>query len=151
MFEDYVSMLDAWEYDLLRHTTLLVDAFTISGALSTLFVAGSDGSEKYGTDGAFGRMISTNSDKPAATGMGPACGWQMDSYCAEYSRLLSLLRFITRLGKYTFRNKTWSGMSGMIGTDSQSILEKLFGRKRVSEGKPLDATMLVDLDVMVAE
>lgn len=53
-FEDFIHTLEAWECDLLRHTTVFSDAFTINDALQTSFLAGSDGSEKYGTDGAFG-------------------------------------------------------------------------------------------------
>ncbi len=147
-FEDYLLTLDAWEYDLLRHSTLFSDAFTVSDDIRTSFVAGSDGSEKYGTDGAFGWMISNDSGERVAAGMGPSRGWRMDSYRAEYSGMLSLLRFLIRLGEYTFRVDSWSGT---IGTDSRSMLDKLFGIARVREGGPLTAAMLEELDVMVAE
>ena len=130
-FEDYLLTLDAWEYDLLRYSTLFFDAFTISNDLSTSFAAGSDGSEKYGTDGAFGWMISNDSGERVASGMGPSRGWRMDSYRAECSGMLSLLRFLIRLGAYTFHVGSWNGT---IGTDSRSMLEKLFGTTRVREG-----------------
>jgi hypothetical protein len=107
-FEDYLSTLDAWEYDLLRHSTLFADAFTINEDLRASFMAGSDGSEMYSTDGAFGLMLSNNSGERAASGMGPSCGWRMDSYRAECSGMLSLLRFLIRLGEYTFRVDSWN-------------------------------------------
>ena len=147
-FEDFLSTLQAWEYDLLRYSILFMDAFTISNDLSEVFVAGSDGSEKYGTDGAFGWMISNDSGERSAAGMGPSRGWKMDSYRAECSGLLSLLRFLIRLGEYTFKVDNWIGT---IGTDSLSMLEKLFGRTRVKSGVPLTAAMLGELDVMTAE
>jgi hypothetical protein len=93
-FEDYLLTLEAWEYDLLRHSDLFADAFTISDDLKTWFVAGSDGSEKYGKEGAFGWLISNTSGERSAAGMGPSRGWQMDSYRAECSGMLSLLRFL---------------------------------------------------------
>jgi ribonuclease HI len=147
-FDDYLATLEAWEYDLLRHSTLFSDAFTISEDLRTSFVAGSDGSEKYGTDGAFGWMISNAVGERAAAGMGPSRGWRMDSYRAECSGMLSLLRFLIRVGEYTFRVDSWCGT---IGTDSQSMLEKLFGQSTVRSGEPLTAAKLQELDVMVAE
>ena len=84
-FEDYLSTLEAWEQGLLRHSTLFADAFSVSYELQTSFVAGSDGSEKYGTDGAFGWMISTSQGVRTASGMGPSRGLRMDSYRAECS------------------------------------------------------------------
>jgi hypothetical protein len=130
-FDDYLLTLDAWEYDLLRHSTLFADAFTINDDLRTSFLAGSDGSETYSTDGAFGWMISNGSGERAASGMGPSRGWRMDSYRAECSGMLSLLRFLI--------------------TDSQSMLEKLFGRAKARSGEPMNAAMLVELDVMSAK
>jgi hypothetical protein len=62
--------------------------------------------------------------------------------------MLSLLRFLIRLGEYTFRVDNWKGT---IGTDSQSMLEKLFGRTKVKSGEPLIAAQLKELDVMTAE
>lgn len=81
--------------------------------------------------------------------MGPSRGWRMDSYRAECSGMLSILRFLIRvLGEYVFRVGNWCGT---IGTDSQSMLEKLFGNKKVREGIPLSSTALEELDVMTAE
>jgi hypothetical protein len=62
--------------------------------------------------------------------------------------MLSLLRFLIRLGEYTFRAEQWCGT---IGTDSHSMLERLFGSKTVKDGKPLTAASLVEVDVLCAE
>jgi hypothetical protein len=135
-FDEFLLTLDVWEYDLLRHSILFADAFTISDDLSMLFLAGSDGSKKYGTDGAFGWMLSNESGERSAAGMGPSRGWMMDSYRAECSGMLSILRFLIRLGEYTFRVNNWRGA---IRTNSWSMLEKLFGRHNVQNGDSLTA------------
>jgi hypothetical protein len=57
-FTDYVQSLEAWEVDLLEHTELIADAYTICLDLQDAFAAGSDGSEKYGNTGAFGWTLS---------------------------------------------------------------------------------------------
>ncbi|KAI2498549.1 hypothetical protein MHU86_15945 [Fragilaria crotonensis] len=126
-FDDYVQQLDAWEVDLLRHTDLFVDPYTACLELHQGFEAGSDGSEKYGTDGSFGWMISTSQGERVATGMGPSRGYVMDSYRAECSGMLSILRFLLRLSEYTNMIEPWDGT---IGTDSQSMLDTIFGRDR---------------------
>jgi hypothetical protein len=93
-------------------------------------------------------MIGNRSGERVAAGMGPSRGWRMDSYCAECSGMLSILRFLIRVGEYAFRVGNWSGT---IGTDSRSMLEKLFGNKNVREGTTLAAMALAELDVMTAE
>jgi hypothetical protein len=147
-FEDFLNALDVWEYDLLRHTVLSIDPFTVSSQHDIGFTAGSDGSEKYGTDGAFGWALSTNDGVRTAWGMGPSRGLRMDSYRAECSGMLSILRFLVRLGEYTNKAEEWSGI---IGTDSQSMLKTLFGQANVQAQIPLGADHLLELDVMIAE
>jgi hypothetical protein len=49
----------------------------------------------------------------------------MDSYRAECSGMLSILRFLTRLAEFTAMDGTWTGI---IGTHSQSMLDTIFGR-----------------------
>ncbi|KAI2499933.1 hypothetical protein MHU86_14554 [Fragilaria crotonensis] len=125
-FADYVHSLEAWEADLLQHTELIADAYTICLDLQEAFVvAGSDGSEKYGNAGAFGWTLSNMEGEHAATGMGPSRGHVMDSYRAECSGMLSILRFLIRLAEFTAMDGTWTGI---IGTDSQSMLDTIFGR-----------------------
>ena len=129
-FEEFVHNLEPWEVDLLRHTELFADPYTACLELQheTGFLAGSDGSEKFGTDGAFGWMISTTGGERVACGKGPSRGHVMDSYRAECSGMLSILRFIIRLAEFTAAATTWEGT---IGTDSQSMLDTIFGRDRI--------------------
>jgi hypothetical protein len=62
-----------------------------------------------------------------ATGMGPSRGQVMDSYRAECSGMLSILRFLIRVAEYTQMVDDWEGT---IGTDSQSMLDTVFGRDK---------------------
>ncbi|KAI2500799.1 hypothetical protein MHU86_13656 [Fragilaria crotonensis] len=88
----------------------------------------SDGSEKFGTDGAFGWTLSNTNGKERQ-GMGPSRGSVMDSYRAECSGMLSILRFLIRLAEFTAMDGPWTGT---IATDSQSMLDTLFGRDKNS-------------------
>jgi hypothetical protein len=56
--------------------------------------------------------------------MGPTRGFQPTPYRVEGVGLLSLLRFLTRLAEYTGKFDEWTGI---IATDSKSILDTLFG------------------------
>jgi hypothetical protein len=147
-FEQYLKSLDVLEYDLLRHSKLFADPFPINWEHEEGFYTGSDGSQKYSTDGAFGWMISKRAGKRTATGMGPARGLCMDSYQAECCGMLSGHRFLIRLGEYTHRTDEWTGI---VGTDSQSMLEKLFGKQNLREHSALGAVQLQNLDVLTAE
>ncbi len=147
-FAEYVQTLDAWEVDILRHTQVYADPMLISLELTFHFVAGSDGSEKYGTNGAFGWMVSNLEGKRHASGMGPARGCRVDSYRAESCGMLSVLRFLIRLADYTQRDaQKWCGV---VVTDSQSLLDRLFGHKAKSADKCYGNDVL-DLDVLVSE
>jgi hypothetical protein len=147
-FAEYVQTLDAWEVDILRHTQVYADPMLISLELTFHFVAGSDGSEKYGTNGAFGWMVSNLDGERLASGMGPARGCRMDSYRAESCGMLSVLRFLIRLADYTQRDA--SEWCGMVVTDSQSLLDRLFGHKAKSADECYGNDVL-DLDVLVPE
>ena len=147
-FAEYVQTLDAWEVDILRHTQVYADPMLISLELTFHFVAGSDGSEKYGTNGAFGWMVSDLEGERLASGMGPARGCRMDSYRAESCGMLSVLRFLIRLADYTQRDA--SEWCGMVVTDSQSLLDRLFGHKAKSADECYGNDVL-DLDVLVPE
>ena len=57
--------------------------------------------------------------------MGPTRGFQPTPFRAEGVGLLSLLRFIIRLAEYT--GKFEECQTGVIATDSKSILDTLFG------------------------
>ena len=108
-FSAYIYSLEAWEVDLLERTDLLADAFTICLELQEEFVAGSDGSKMFNTNGAFGWESSNRVGERAAQGMGPLSGSIMDSYRAECSGMLSILRFLLRLAELTFMEGTWTG------------------------------------------
>ena len=77
-FSEYIATLNPWEMDLLHHHELS----TACLELQSHFFAGSDGSEKYGVQGAFGWVISTVAGERLAFGMGPARGRRI---CASYS------------------------------------------------------------------
>ena len=130
-FPEYIESLPAWEVDLLRHTSLFVDPRMTCFSLQPHFYAGCDGSSKFSTNGAFGWTISTHLEERAATGMGPSRGAVMDSYRAECSGLLSILRFLIRLSEFSEMYEPWSGV---IGTDSQSMIDKVFEKVPVRSG-----------------
>jgi hypothetical protein len=58
----------------------------------------------------------------------------MDSYRAECTGMLSLLRFLIRLAVYTNMDDPWRGL---IGTDSQSMLDRLYGKTIAQTSKHL--------------
>ena len=93
-------------------------------SLCPQFFVGCDaGLAEFGIQGAFGWSVSTYLEERAASGMGPSRGAVMDSYRAECSGLLSILRFLIRLSEFSDMFEEWRGA---IGTDSQSMLDRLF-------------------------
>ena len=145
-FPEYIDSLPAWEVDLLRHTDLFVDPRMTCFSLLPQFFAGCDGSAKFGTHGAYGWTISPHLEERAATGMGPSRGASIDSYQAECSGLLSILRFLIRLAEFTSMYEQWCGV---IGTDSQRLLDRLF-TKLPSVSSDLPRTLAV-LDPLLPE
>ena len=123
MFPEFIDSLPPWEVNLLRHTVLFVDPRMTCFSLQPQFFAGCDGSAKFGNQGAFGWSVSMYLEERAASGMGPSRGAVMDSYRAECSGLLSILRFLIRLAESSDMFEDWSGV---IGTNSQSMLDRLF-------------------------
>ena len=93
--------------------------------------------------GAFGWMLSNPEGDIAASAMGPARGAKMDSYRAECTGMLSLLRFLFRLGHYSHMDALWRGV---IGTDNQSMLDRLYKADPTNSRK-----QLASLDVMDPE
>ena len=53
-FDEYVATFEPWEADLLHHTTMHLDPYSLCNALVAGFKAGSDGSVRYHTEGSFG-------------------------------------------------------------------------------------------------
>ncbi|KAI2503117.1 hypothetical protein MHU86_11308 [Fragilaria crotonensis] len=143
-FEEFIDTLDPWEKDLLQHHDLSPDPFPVSLELQTQFFAGSDGSEKYGDkEVAFGWAISTAFGERMAHGMGPARGTRrMDSYRAECTGLLSILRFLIRLSQYTVTHEM---PQGVIGTDSQSLLDKILPNRTRGDQRTFEPVKLDEL------
>lgn len=57
-FSSFIDSLDPWENDLLRNTRMNVDPRLAVLELQNNFLAGSDGSSKFQTQGAFGWVVS---------------------------------------------------------------------------------------------
>lgn len=151
-FSSFIELLAPWEIDILRHTKLSVDPRLAVWELQEHFQAGTDGSSKYNeTQGAFGWVVvSTSSGERIASGNGPSRGAKIDLYRAECSGMLAFLRFLIRLAEYTDMFGTWVGR---VGTDSQSMLDWLFGKQITgsSEVHRYHARNLKELDVFVSE
>lgn len=116
-------MFPPWEVDLLQHVHLSLDPAYVCFDLQMYFYAGTNGSVWHETDGVFGWMMSNTEGERAASGMGPARGAAMDSYRAECTGMLSLLRFLLRLAQFMNMDERWRGL---IGTDSQSVIDALY-------------------------
>ena len=135
---------------------LALDPAYVSFDLQLYFYAGTDGSVKHDTRGAFGWMLSNTEGERVAWAKGPARGAQMDSYRAECTGMLSLLRFLIRLSDYTNMDDPWRGL---IGTDSQSMLDRLYGKTiaqtphQLTTLDPLDAEwdLLVEIQEALKE
>lgn len=148
-FSTFIESLDPWEYDLLQHTRLNDPRLAVL-ELQNNFFAGSDGSSKFQKQGsAFGWVVSTSSGERIATGNGPSRGATVDSYRADCSGMLTILRFLIRLADYTDMVGIWVGR---IGTDSQSLLDRAFRKHsdtcfpKVYGSKSLKALDVFDLE-----
>ena len=121
-FADYIACTPDWEQELLHHTDMLEDPFSVSLALGHGVRAVSDGSVREGNHGAFGWIVSTDQGDRVSKGMGPARGVQVDSYRAEAYGMLTVLVFLRRLAEFTDHRQPWSGI---LATDSQSLLDAI--------------------------
>lgn len=147
--EIFFAQLDPWEAELLEHTSLAADPRSIVEALEQGLVAVSDGSEWSQTQGSFGWAMSNNFGERVATGMGLVRGAKQNSYRSEAHGLLSLLCFIIRIAEFTHKNDTWEGH---LATDSQSLLDTLFGLKmQTRRASTFSYKHLAELDVMIPE
>jgi hypothetical protein len=98
-FDEYIQTLDAWELDLLFHTRLSMDPFSVCDALAHGIRAVSDGSVRYNTQGSFGWVLSAQDGERTATGMGPAQRPNPASFRAEGYACQCIL--FTRLSRAT--------------------------------------------------
>ena len=121
-FDQYVSQLQEWEAELLKHHEFESDPFTASDYLAHGLRAVSDGSVWEGNQGAFGWTVSTHGGERFSQGMGPARGATVDSYRAEAYGMLAILCWLSRLAIFTNQTIPWHGI---LATDSQSLLEAL--------------------------
>ena len=147
-FRQYLNSLVPWECeDLLQHVTLTLDPRYSCFELHQSFFAGTDGSVKYNKEGAFGWVVATPAEGDRiANGMGPSRSFKMDSYRAECSGMLSFLRFLVRLlAGYADMYDQWQGV---IGTDSQSMLDRLYQPVALANG---DDRIFAVMDVMEPE
>jgi hypothetical protein len=62
--------------------------------------------------------------------MGPAFGIRPQSYRAEGYGMLAFLRFLIRIAEFTGKTEPWTGI---IGTDSQSVLDTIAGKAPYGE------------------
>jgi hypothetical protein len=123
-FDEYLQSLDPWEFDLLHHMELTADPYTVCHDLSFGIRSVSNGSVKHEEQGAFGWVLSSDRGDRLAFGAGPVRGQRPTSFRAEGVGLLSLLRFLIRIAEYTMMHEPWTGI---VATDSQSLLDTLFG------------------------
>ena len=142
-FHSYIQNLPTWEADLLSHVQLAVDPAYLCFDLQHYFYAGSDGSVKFETNGSFGWIVANTEGDRVASAMGPARCANMDSYRAECTGMLSFLRFLIRIAQFTNMDDPWNGL---VGTDSQSMIDRLF-----VAGGGTHRKQLASLDVMDAE
>jgi hypothetical protein len=151
-FEEYVGTLDTWEVDLLQHIVLFVDPNLLCLEAQYNFRAASDGSVLPMESASFGWILSSSQGEHLASNMGPVRGRTVHSYRAEAYGVLSLLRFLIHIGRYTQMHDPWTGT---LATDGQSMLDTLEGKenaKRRRAGEPVDLDYnKVVLDVLSAE
>jgi hypothetical protein len=131
-FESYISSLEAWEAELLHHTELFVDPNLLCLEGQTRFRAVSDGSVFPNVSASFGWILSTNEGERVTQNMGPVRGYQIHSYRAEASGVLSVLRFLLRIAEFTQMHEKWNGV---VATDGQSLLDTLEGVDNVRRRK----------------
>jgi hypothetical protein len=142
-FQGYLKTLQPREADILQHVQLFLDPAYICYDLQRYFYAGSDGSVRFGTHGSFGRMLANPEGERVASSMGPARCAKIDSYRAESTGMLPILRFLIRIAMFTNMEDPWRGL---IGTDSQNMLDSLY-----KPGEAHKCKQLAILDVLDAE
>ena len=100
-FHDYLQQLDQWETSLFPSLQLFAFPTDIATHLSkSKASAASDGSVIFSRHGAFGWCLSLRNGTRLAVCAGPAFGAKPSSYRAEAYGMLSILRFLFRLGEY---------------------------------------------------
>jgi hypothetical protein len=143
-FDDFIQTLAAWEIDLLYHTTISIDPYSVCEALAHGFCAVSDGSVWYKSQGSFGWVFCTSAGKQVVTCMGPGCGPRPTSFRAEGYGLLSFLPFLRRVLEFTSMINPWIGT--IATPDSKSLLKTLKGHARSHPPPSLEAPLRITGD-----
>jgi hypothetical protein len=115
------------------------------------FRAVSDGSVLSTGEASYGWILSTHRGERVAEGMGPARGRIVHSYRAEACGILLFLRFLIRISNFTQMHDQWQGV---LATDSQSVLDTLFGRNSEQTNNKTSAQLerdQVELDPLCPE
>ena len=115
------------------------------------FRAVSDGSVLSTGEASYGWILSTHRGERVAEGMGPARGRIVHSYRAEACGILLFLRFLIRISNFTQMHDQWQGV---LATDSQSVLDTLFGRDSEQPNNETSAQLdrdQVELDPLCPE
>ena len=126
-FADFISTLDEWEGELLQWVTLETEPFSFCIDLQPHSKAVCDESVRNNKHSSFGWSIRNEAGQTVATGMGPAPGTKPTSYRAEAYRMLSIMRFLIRIAEFAEMYFQWQGV---LGTDSQSLLDTLHGKDK---------------------
>jgi ribonuclease HI len=150
-FSEFIQTLDEWESELLQYVEMDNDPFEFCVALQPYRRAVTDGLVRRRNHGAYGWTIRNEHGQRVASGMGPASGSSPTSYRAEAYGMLSILRFLIRIAEYTGMKFPWTGV---IGTDSQSLLDTLNGVDDVEncDDIPMPVTRgEVILDVLIPD
>lgn len=126
-FGKFISSLDPWESELLQHIQIRHnDIFSVMQKLTAGFVAASDGSVRYKTDGSFGWIVSSTGGEKLVRAYGPVRGAFPTSYRAEAYGLLSVLRFIVQIQEFCqipwHQEWTWTATS-----DNLSLVDVING------------------------
>ena len=120
--------LEEWERELLQYVDVPADPYSFCVELQPSLRAVCDGSVRTNKHSSFGWAIRDEAGNPSATGMGPAPGCKPTSYRAKAYGMLSIMRFLIRIAKYTEMHQfPWQGV---LGTDSQSLLDTLSGKDK---------------------
>lgn len=129
--------LPPWEVELLQFAEFATDPYKFCVDLQPHLRAVSDGSDCHKTQGAFGWSMQNEFGATVATGMGPVRGGgRVTSYRAEAYGMLSILRFLIRMAEFTEMQIPCNGM--IVATDSQSVLDTLFGHDELRREKGRD-------------
>ena len=121
-FDAFIESLDPWETDLLRHSYLNVDPYSV--CLYTPAISSSERWIRPENGPSILRVDLKRQGERVAERMGPTRGGRVHLYRAEVCGILAFLRFLIRISHFTQMHEPWHGI---LATDCQSVLDTLFG------------------------